>query len=171
MTDTKRTPPAIEAGYEHAEAFTHMRYGTKDGSVIFPIWNSRDGVTPFGCLHPIIEGLELTHLPSWQLDHFDPLYLPQVGEYVWIDLDPEKALQIAMERVEGWWEHPKYPMSQAFDSKLDAAQVLLDDMLYTTMLDGTKVEAHAPDLVQVTPLLLDRLAAARERRFESRADL
>lgn len=145
-------------GHEHAEAFRHMRYGSKDGHVTVEVWNSRDGVTPFGFTDPDT-GAELTHLPPWQLDWYDPTYVPEVGEWVWVDLHPELAMQKAMQQVERWWNDPQFPLSERYDSKTEAARMFLDDMLYMTLPDGTKVESHAPDLVRVTEPLREQIAA------------
>lgn len=147
--------------HQCAEAYRHMRYGTKDGSVLVSVWNSRDGVTPFGFTDPDT-GAEVTHLPPWQLDHYDPSYVPEVGEWMWVDLHPERALQMAMEKVEQWWDDPKYPLSRAYETKREAAEMFLDSFLYTTLPDGTKVESHAPDLVRVTEPLLEQILARLE---------
>lgn len=159
-------------GHQHAEAFRHMTYVAKDDpSIWMRVYNARDGVTPFGMMHPRLD-VELTHKPPWQLDQYDPFYVPQVGEYVWIDLDPEKAMQIAMERVEQWWNDPKYPLSESGMTKIEAAQMFVKDMLYTTNFEtGETIEAHAPDLVQVTEPLQDRIAIEVKERFEKRAPI
>ena len=154
-------------GHEHAEAFRHMTYASKDDpSIWMRVYNARDGVTPFGMLHPRL-GVELTHKPPWQLDQYDPFYVPNVGEWVWIDLDPEKAMQLAMEKVEQWWDHPDYPMKDRGWSKEEAARMFFDDFMYATHPEtGEKRPAHTPDLVQVTEALADRIAAEVNERFE-----
>lgn len=164
-SDRRPSPPAIRAGYQHGEAFCHMRYGTKDGATWMTVWNSRDGVTPFGMRHPRT-GEDLTHLPPWSADIFDPLHVPDVGAYVWIDLDPEKAMQLAMKSVEAWWDDERYPGRERFESKLEMAQMFVEEYLFTTHPDtGERVEKHAPDLVQVTEPLRDRIAAEVAERL------
>lgn len=159
--------PALLAGYQHGEAFCHMRYGTEDGRTWMTVWNSRDGVTPFGMKHPRT-GDDITHLPPWSADVFDPFHVPDVGAYVWIDLNPERAMQLAMRNVEHWWDNEDYPARERFESKLEMAKVLVESYLFTTNpLTGERIESHTPDLVQVTEPLRDRLAieaAEREKR-------
>lgn len=159
-------------GHQHAEAFRHMTYVAKDDpSIWMRVYNARDGVTPFGMMHPRL-GVELTHKPPWQLDQYDPLYVPQVGEWVWIDLDSEKAMQLAVEKVEQWWDHPKYPLSERGMTKLEAAQMFVKDMLFLTHPEtGETMPSHAPDLVQVTEPLQERIAAEVKERFEKRAPI
>lgn len=55
--------------YEHAEAFCLMWYGCKCGHRE-RIWNSRDGVTPFGMGCPSCGG-SMSHV-DWQKDILAP---------------------------------------------------------------------------------------------------
>jgi len=70
-------------GYQHGEAFCHMIYRSDDGTVKRSIWNSRDGVTPFGMLDPET-GKNLIH-GDWHLDRRDPDYQPKAGDWIWTD--------------------------------------------------------------------------------------
>ena len=143
------------ADHSCGEAFRHMIYISKDGKVQLRVWNSRDGVTPFGCSHPV-SGVELTHAPPWQLDYYDPGYVPEVGEWVWIDLHPERAMQLAMEKVEHFWDDPDYPLSGSGMSRSEAALMFVDSFLFWTNGDGEKVPSGTPDLVRVTQPLREQ---------------
>ncbi len=90
-----KKPPAIEAGHSHPEAFCHMQYfgQRKDGTnVSVSIWNSRDGVTPFGLMH---DGADLQHV-NWGEDRFDPGHKPKKGDLIWMSYD-EKSAKACME--------------------------------------------------------------------------
>lgn len=151
------TPPGIEHGHVHAEAFCHMQYADKSGQVSRSIWNSRDGVTPFGCTDPET-GAELLHV-NWFLDRYDPTHVPAVGDLVWVDLNPERALQLAERQVDGWWDHQDFPMREQFGSKQEAAQVLVRSYFESVDAQGLPVKVTPPDLVVVTEFLRDQFAA------------
>lgn len=68
--------------HEHREAFCLMRYEPKDGSSVVWIWNSRDGVTPFGTT---IDGVEHLHV-RWAEDIYMPIYTPADDDWVWADV-------------------------------------------------------------------------------------
>lgn len=112
--------------YHHAEAFCLMKYATKDGSEVEWIWNSRDGVTPFGVRSRT--GGELFHT-EWNLDRRLPTYQPLAGERVFVDLTRERAEHFARKRIELYWTDAEYPMSQTFSSREQALTVLVDGML------------------------------------------
>jgi hypothetical protein len=66
----------------HGEAFQLMRY-TADGEPDLWIWNSRDGVTPFGLT---LDGAFYHHA----MGSYHPRYsavLPDEAEHVWVDYD------------------------------------------------------------------------------------
>lgn len=133
--------------HQHGEAFRHMRYGTKDGRIVRSIWNSRDGVTPFIVRDPET-GEELTHLPPWSADVYDPTYQPQPGDLVFIDLHPEKALMLAMRKVEHFWDDEQYPLRERGWSKEEAARMFFDSMMFFTHPEtGEKVPNNTPDLI------------------------
>jgi len=70
----------------HAEAFQLMLYQPKGKAAIGPdlwIWNSRDGVTPFGARH-----VDLDYLHA--MNAYRPTYwgaIPDAATHVWIDYD------------------------------------------------------------------------------------
>lgn len=146
---------------EHREAFCHMQYASDDGRIVRSIWNSRDGVTPFGCRDPYNRGVELKHV-NWNQDRRDPDHIPEVGDWIWVDLQPERALQMAEAQVEQFWDHPGYPMSDRFGSKAEAARVLMEGYYDGGgVLDdnGEPIKLRPPDLVQVTGPMRDEFAA------------
>jgi hypothetical protein len=127
-----------------------MIYAPKDGSPgrgWLRVWNSRDGVTPFGISHPRT-GEELFHA-RWSDDLCVPDHVPQIGEYIFIDLDPEKAMQYAWEKVERYWQDPDYPMKAMFGTKQEAAQAMFGDF-----------QEGQPDLVPTTELIQRRFCEA-----------
>lgn len=151
-----------ENGHQHAEAFCHMQYGDDSGQILRYIWNSRDGVTPFGCTDPAT-GAELKHI-NWFLDRYDPDHIPAVGDLVWVDLNPERALQLAERQVDGWWDDKDYPMSDRFVSKAEAAQVLVRSYFESVDAQGLPVKVTPPDLVVVTEYLRDQFEAEAAAR-------
>lgn len=92
---------------KQVEGFCHMKYRAKDGSEV-SIWNSRNAVTPF-IVH--IERKEYQHV-DWRADRYDPDYKPRVGEYIFENLNIEKATKSAREHVEKYWDNADMPMSQ-----------------------------------------------------------
>ena len=59
--------------YNHKEAFCLMTYRCKDCGFEERIWNSRDGVTPFGLACPSCKGHDHVHA-DWQNDRCNPLF-------------------------------------------------------------------------------------------------
>lgn len=64
----------------HGEALCLMKYASADGQLIEWLWNSRDGVTPFGIGFP---PNGLTHA-DWHEDAFAPNFVPPVGMKVFV---------------------------------------------------------------------------------------
>jgi len=93
----QRTP----RGHLHAEAFCLMWYACKCGHQE-RIWNSRDGVTPFGmqcpsCGSPSEMG-SLMHV-RWREDLYAPGHVPAPGQRIWIDMTWEAAEAYAEQRI------------------------------------------------------------------------
>ena len=136
MNKSKQARPLINAVVplyshsQHPEAFCLMKYATDDGSEIEWIWNSRDGVTPF-CIRTRSGEKEMRHI-DWQFDICIPHYKPSKGERIFVDLTRERAEQFARERVETYWNHPEYPMSERTDlwtNKEEAVVYLANSLL------------------------------------------
>lgn len=110
----------MQGNHQHVEAFCLMTYASNDGSVRERLWNSRDGVTPF--IIVARDGTtELTHV-DWHLDEYRPDYRPRKGERVFVSITPEMARDLAVKKVEFFWEHPDYPMSKTFETKEEAVE-------------------------------------------------
>lgn len=124
-----------------------MRYGTKDRRIVRWVWNSRDGVTPFGIKDPI-SGEDLVHLGPWAEDAYEPDYKPKTGDLVFIDLHPEKALKLATDKVELYWDHPTYPMRDSGRTKEEWVRIFFDEMTWVTHPEtGEKLPKGEPDLI------------------------
>ena len=85
--------------YRHAEAFCLMTYMCDKCSYGEHVWNSRDGVTPFGFACARCPGTMFHVNPEDDL--CKPDYIPEKGEHVWITLPPELRPVIARIRVRG----------------------------------------------------------------------
>ncbi len=121
----------------HGEAFQLMLYEAKydqrgEGAErkIVPIeaqrvwiWNSRDGVTPFGCT---IDGLEYTHA----MNSYRPTYsavLPPEASHVFVDYNRDEWRAMLWKRWENMKDHPatefhdpakfieRFPHAEAFE--------------------------------------------------------
>jgi hypothetical protein len=137
-------------GYYHAEAFCHMRYRADDESEELSVWNSRDGVTPFVIGLP--SGKPATHV-DWRDDRRDPAYVPMVGDWIFVDLTPERARELAGAQAERYWADPglRAQAKRQFGSVEALAGALTDHPV------------GAPDLVQVTEELRVRLMTERRQ--------
>lgn len=85
--------------HRHVEAFALMWYACKDGCHRCErIWNSRDGVTPFGMQCPDCGG----NLLHWQfnLDVYAPNHTLYLGQRFWRNGTPEEAVAIMRRRIE-----------------------------------------------------------------------
>lgn len=63
------------------------------------IWNSRDGVTPFGFVCPSCKEPKLQHV-DWREDSYAPNHQPSSGQRVWVDLTRERARTIAQRTID-----------------------------------------------------------------------
>jgi hypothetical protein len=81
----------------HKEAFCLMWYACKCGHRE-RIWNSRDGVTPFGCLCPSCAGT-MSHV-EWHSDTSAPNHKLTIGQRFWRDGTPDEAEAIMRRRIE-----------------------------------------------------------------------
>lgn len=88
--------------YQHAEAFAVMLYASKDRKVTEFLWNSRDGVTPFG-IRSQDGSVDLLH-DAWDYDVCVPDYVPAIGMRVFVDLTREAAQALSVDYVEKYWE-------------------------------------------------------------------
>lgn len=142
------TPRAIvgtvaAAASKHPEAFRLMLYVSDDGARIETVWNTRDGVTPF-----VIGGRgdagAMKH-EMWGGDPFARWHVPNVGDRVFVDMTHERAVELARQYVERYWDDEAAPMSAlGFESK---------DMAVVHFAQEWTRHAGAPDVVEVTPEL------------------
>jgi len=107
--------------YQHAEAFCLMQYETKDKLLREVVWNSRDGVTPFG--FDSDKGLGTLYHVDFKLDRCLPNYTPVKGQLVFVNATPELVMPKVHERVEQSWAVAK----ERFNSKREMIQYLVRD--------------------------------------------
>ena len=81
----------------HKEAFALMWYGCECGHRE-RIWNSRDGVTPFGCGCPSCGRSTMRHI-DWSRDQIAEDHSPHKGQRVWRDGTPDEAAEIMTRRI------------------------------------------------------------------------
>lgn len=102
--------PKRDNGHRNADAFMLMWYACtkrpdlKHGQLTpirdlgcghrERIWNSRDGVVPFGASCPSCGGL-IQHV-DWDMDVYFPRYEPHRGQHVWVDMDMAHATELAI---------------------------------------------------------------------------
>jgi hypothetical protein len=79
----------VKTVYRHKEAFCLMQYACKACGFREVIWNSRDGVTPFGVQCRQCKSLE-NHV-NWNQDRCVPDYIPTPGQRIFVDLTIELA--------------------------------------------------------------------------------
>lgn len=98
----------------HAEAFQLMLYRNEQNTKFLWVWNSRDGVTPFGMA---VDGERYTHaMRSYAALH--TTRLPDRASHVWVDYTPEtwrKAMTAQWERFKA------LPSGDAFLSRFPTA--------------------------------------------------
>jgi hypothetical protein len=102
-TDMADTPMGER---KHREAFCLMWYACKSCGHRECIWNSRDGVTPFGTTCPSCR--ETIYHVDWQRDEPAPNHKLIVGQRFWRDGTPDEAEAIMRRRIAkakgGRWE-------------------------------------------------------------------
>lgn len=97
----------------HAEAFQLMLYvntysstGSRiiksDGTKKLWVWNSRDGVTPFGLTH---DGLEYTHAMRGYPTRYTAI-LPTEATHVWVDYTPESWREMTHKKWQRYLDLP-----------------------------------------------------------------
>lgn len=88
-------------GYRHGEAFCLMWYECRNPLCRHRerIWNSRDGVTPFGMQCPSCGGATLNH-SNFRSDVFAPDHNLTVGQRYWRDGTPDEAACYMQRRID-----------------------------------------------------------------------
>lgn len=110
--------------YRHKEAFAVMHYASRDSAVNHIVWNSRDGVTPFGFTR---DGVEVFHV-RWSDDRCLPHFRPLKHMLVFVTEHPslDECRADARRRVEGYPQAapPEGPERDEFVDKLAKAIML-----------------------------------------------
>lgn len=158
-------------GYEQSESFSLMEYGCKHGHR-FIVWNSRPHITPFviGCRVGDCNA-EAAH-DRWGADAYAPFHVPEVGDWIFIDVTPDVARRSAREKVAAWWNDPRAPLAHAARDWFPEVEteVELKDRCIQRFAETTLEEwgGHGPHLEEVTPERRERLvresATRRQRR-------
>lgn len=105
----------LEPPIVHGEAFHLMKYVDPDKGVIEWLWNSRDGVTPFGL------EFGFNHA-DWEQDVFVPNFVPPIGMRIFMSWRDAPATYKA-EAAERWAERLKQYQEQGMtDAQLDTAR-------------------------------------------------
>lgn len=143
--------------YQHKEAYCLMQYRAEDGTgPIEWLWNSRDGVTPFIIGSPDRK-VTLQHF-NFQDDIPAPMYVPNIGQRVFVDLTEAKAREYLRARVDRQWDTDgQYAMKNNWDTKEEAFEALLDGSL-------RDVREGGPDIVVVDAEMQERFICERETR-------
>lgn len=124
-----------------AEAFCLMKYKSRVSDAFELVWNSRDGVTPFGIR--LRNGEEAEHV-EWQRDQYLPNYVPAVGDRVFVDMTPEAALTIAKKNVALY----RKQLAERPENELTPIPIPPPEEIAFHML--AEFWPHAPMLVEVT---------------------
>lgn len=125
--------PAIEAGHKHAEAFNLMWYACRCGHRE-RIWNSRDGVTPFGTACPSCGEPSLQHW-AFHLDEFKPDHQPAFGQRVWIGMTRERAAYRVGLRI------------QVYQKGVPNSETVFPEDRVKALIEDTFQDGQTPDLL------------------------
>jgi hypothetical protein len=150
-------------GHHHVEAFCLMQYQCKVCRHSETIWNSRDGVTPFGCECPSCGSMDMIHV-NFGGDQYAPNHTPHVGQRVWISMSKDRAQSIARRNV----LVRKKPSAET-DHLIDevAAQYYRDGTAPDIRIEGF---SRASEVEQALALRDARIAAL-ERRIKFDAEI
>jgi hypothetical protein len=89
------------------------------------IWNSRPRVTPFVIRCRECDG-DMTHV-DWELDKYDPNYIPEKGDRIFVDLSRETAECRYRQMIDKYWDHKDHPLSK--NGRFKTKQEALDHYL------------------------------------------
>jgi hypothetical protein len=142
-----RTEPRVE--HEHTDAYKLLSYRSKDGQHEETIWNSRDGIAPV--LVPSRDGKQTLYHCHRERDLYAPDHQPQEGERIIVDLQLDRALELARQHVREWWMHPTQPMREHPVYALMTQEQAIGYLAKTYM-----GEDGEPDVITVTAYWLER---------------
>lgn len=117
-------PQLTKRGHLHLEAFCLMAYACEHCHHSELIWNSRDGVTPFGTQCPSCGQTSLYHV-EFHKDHYAPNYELKPYQKFWRDGTPDEAEAIMRARV-----------AQHRDARPDLTDEYIENMIQKAR-DGT----------------------------------
>ncbi len=111
--------------YKHKEAFCLMWYQCRKCGGRIRVWNSRDGVTPFGmqCRAGACSSIDMMHV-DWAQDECVPDHVPGPRDRVFVDMTEEQLRAVLVERIERYWDDTEIPMCMMFEDKEAALRVL-----------------------------------------------
>jgi hypothetical protein len=123
VIDVQSTEGTIR-GHRHGEAFCRMKYRCNDCGRVEWLWNSRDGVTPFGISCAFCRGTAGMYHVDWQEDEFRPDYTPVAGERFFRDGTQDEArayIRQRLERAKGTeWAAPEAEWPEIVESTATA---------------------------------------------------
>lgn len=111
---------ATRYGCRSAEAYCLMLYRDTAGNEEW-IWNSRDGVTPFGVRSR--QGLDATHV-EFGRDRFEPLHEPKLGDRIFVNLTMDRARERRRAFVDEYWDNSQLMMPTRYKSREEAIEQL-----------------------------------------------
>jgi len=111
--------------FKHPEAFCLMNYECKQCNKTITIWNSRNGVTPFGIDCRWCEGGIMQHV-HFGCDKYSPFHLPNIGDLVFADQTEEGYREVIRKRADHFWNQDAYGCQQKYKSVEDMAEQLYD---------------------------------------------
>ena len=107
----------------HGEAFCLMQYRCKSCGQVEHIYNSRDGVSPFGVDSLCCEGAGAGHF-DWKQDiplaPEEALKLEHAPSRVFIDFRFASALDVVKAQIENGWDDSEHPISAMYDTRAEA---------------------------------------------------
>lgn len=106
-----------QSRFRHAEAFMLMWYECNDCHHSEQVWNSRDGVTPFGMRCPKCNGTKMLHT-NWSADVFAPFYQVKPGQRFWRNGTPDEAEAIMRRRINE--TRGRFPLTPEYEARLIA---------------------------------------------------
>ena len=105
--------------HNHGEAFCLMRYICEDCGHSEVVWNSRDGVTPFGMRCRQCRSINMMHR-NWHEDIYAPNHVPHDGQGIWIDM-PESLKPVLARMRAAAFEGPE-------EERAALIRALIDDL-------------------------------------------
>ena len=115
--------------YNHQEAFCLMQYRDKVTGETEVLWNSRDGVTPFGIVSR--RGNDAMH-NNWRQDVRIPDFKPAPGMRIFVDATRENMTPGLKAYIEKWWNNGENPMRNFFETKDQAFERFMESALEKT---------------------------------------